>query len=141
MLANIKIQCSVMDILIYTLQDFNSCGPNKETCVANQTIEHNRCLVPCTGLYADTYDDSLKENTQAFAHTFEQKVIKGTVNLTRLTYNCAHLRLNNKKNKNKFFQKWFEKTKNGSNLFLSRIQVQFADPSGTMCSCFSCCSI
>ena len=43
-----------------------SCGPEKESCVANQTLKDKRCLVPCTGLYADIADDS-----------FEQNVVKG----------------------------------------------------------------
>ena len=63
------------------LQDLGFCGPNEETCVANKTLKHKTCLVPCTGLYADTYDDSLKENTQDFEKNFEKKVMKGTVDL------------------------------------------------------------
>ena len=39
------------------------CGPEKETCVANQTLWDDKCLVPCEGLYADIEDDSLKEDT------------------------------------------------------------------------------
>ena len=43
-------------------QDFASCGPEKETCVANQTLKDKNCLVPCDGLYADIEDGSLDEN-------------------------------------------------------------------------------
>ena len=38
------------------------CGPEKESCVGNQTLKDKRCLIPCTGLYADIEDDSLKQN-------------------------------------------------------------------------------
>ena len=63
------------------LQDLTFCGPKEENCVANQTIEDASCLIPCTGLYADIADDSLKESMQAYDHSFEQKVIKGTLDL------------------------------------------------------------
>ena len=43
-------------------QEFASCGPEKETCVANQTLRDKNCWVPCDGLYADIEDGSLKEN-------------------------------------------------------------------------------
>ena len=43
-------------------QEFASCGPEKETCVANQTLKDITCLVPCDGLYADIEDGSLKQN-------------------------------------------------------------------------------
>ena len=36
-------------------------------------------MVSCTGLYADIYDDSLKETSEANDHSIEQKVIKGSV--------------------------------------------------------------
>ena len=51
---------------------FTYCGPEKESCVGNQTLADKSCLVPCTGLYADIADDSLKQ-TQAF----EQNLMKG----------------------------------------------------------------
>ena len=37
-----------------------------EDCVANQTLKDKSCLVPCNGLYADTVDDSLKQDMAAF---------------------------------------------------------------------------
>ena len=61
------------------LQDLNLCGPREEECVANQTWGDESCLVPCIGLYADIYDDSLSETMQAHDHSLEQKVIKGSV--------------------------------------------------------------
>ena len=41
------------------------CGPEKESCVANQTLKDKSCLVPCTGLYADIEDNSLKHTMLA----------------------------------------------------------------------------
>ena len=49
------------------------CGPEKEDCVANQTLKDISCLVPCSGLYADIADDSSKRTTMAL----EQNVMKG----------------------------------------------------------------
>ena len=46
----------------------NFCGPEKENCVANQTLKDTNCLVPCTGLYADIEDNSMKQLIQAFEH-------------------------------------------------------------------------
>ena len=43
-------------------QEFAICGPEKKTCVANQTLNDKSCLVSCDGLYADIEDDSLKQN-------------------------------------------------------------------------------
>ena len=45
---------------------FTFCGPEKEGCIANQTLKDKNCLIPCTGLYADITEDSLKQSTQAF---------------------------------------------------------------------------
>ena len=56
------------------LQVFTYCGPEKESCVGNQTLADKGCLVPCTGLYADIADDSLKQTKQA---AFEQNLMKG----------------------------------------------------------------
>ena len=53
----------------------NYCGPEKESCVTNQTLKDKSCLVPCTGLYADIADDTLKQNMQAF----DQNVLKGDI--------------------------------------------------------------
>ena len=60
-------------------QEFLFCGPREENCVANRTIEDASCLVPCTGLYADIADDSLRETMLALDHSLKEKVIKGNV--------------------------------------------------------------
>ena len=59
------------------LKDVSVCSPRTEDCVANQTLKHESCLVPCAGLYADIADDidSLKQNTDIL----EQNVIKGKI--------------------------------------------------------------
>ena len=44
---------------------FFICGPEKESCVANQTLKDKSCLVPCSGLYADVVDKSLDVKLQA----------------------------------------------------------------------------
>ena len=61
--------------MVLIFQKVISCGPEKESCVANQTLKDKSCLVPCSGLYADIADDSLKQTTQAF----EQNMIKGKI--------------------------------------------------------------
>ena len=38
------------------------CGPEREDCVRNQTLKDAKCLVACDGLYADTWEMSLKKN-------------------------------------------------------------------------------
>ena len=60
-----------------SLQVLVFCGPDKERCVANQTLRDENCLIPCSGLYADVADDSLKQTMQAF----DQTVIRGSVNM------------------------------------------------------------
>ena len=52
--------------MVAILQVFTFCGPEKEGCIANQTLKDKNCLIPCTGLYADITEDSLKQSTQAF---------------------------------------------------------------------------
>ena len=51
-----------------------------ESCVKNQTLRDDSCLVPCVGLFADIADDidSLKLTTQAL----EQNVIRGRFNIS-----------------------------------------------------------
>ena len=61
----------------FPFQDFTNCGPEKESCIENQTLKEESCLVPCTGLYADIVDDSLKQTTQAF----DQNMIKGEISI------------------------------------------------------------
>ena len=43
----------------------NFCGPEKESCVVKQPLTDKRCLVPCTGLYADIEDNYLQANVIA----------------------------------------------------------------------------
>ena len=64
-----QVSCQIVPIL----QVITFCGPEKESCIGNQTFGDESCLVSCTGLYADIVDDSLKQATQAF----DQNVIKG----------------------------------------------------------------
>ena len=61
------------------MQEFIYCGPREEECVENQSLKDKNCSVPCTGLYADITDDSLKQSTQAF----ERYVTKGKPNFYR----------------------------------------------------------
>ena len=63
--------------MVLMFQTVVSCGPEKESCVTNQTLKDKSCLVPCTGLYADIVDDSLKQTTQAF----DQNMIKGEISI------------------------------------------------------------
>ena len=52
------------------------CGPGQESCVSSQTLKDERCLVPCSGLYADIVDDSLNQQNLA---DLEQNVLEGIV--------------------------------------------------------------
>ena len=52
--------------MVAILQVFTFCGPEKEGCIANLTLKDKNSLIPCTGLYADITEDSLKQSTQAF---------------------------------------------------------------------------
>ena len=58
--------------MVTYFQEFASCGPEKGSCVGNQTLKNQSCLVPCTGLYAD-----ISDNFQMTA--FDQNVIKGEI--------------------------------------------------------------
>ena len=80
--------------MVFILQVFNLCGPEKESCVSNQTLRHTSCLVSCAGIYADIADDSLireslkplkslKQTTKAF----EKDVMKGSV-LVKVSFFC-----------------------------------------------------
>ena len=65
------------------MQDVTFCGPMEEECVANQTLKHKDCLIPCTGLYADIVDVSLKQRVEAI----ENYVVKGeTIDLLFFFY-------------------------------------------------------
>ena len=57
-------------------QDFATCGPEKESCIAKQSLTDSACLVACTGLYADVADDSLIKTTEDLKQT-TQTLIKG----------------------------------------------------------------
>ena len=47
-------------------QEFVSCTPESETCVANQTLKDKNCLVACDGVYADIAlsRDAMNQNTK-----------------------------------------------------------------------------
>ena len=68
--------------MIPNLQEFNFCGPEKETCVANQTLKDKICLVPCSGLYADVEDDAFKQTTE----TLGQNLMKGKGDIQTFIY-------------------------------------------------------
>ena len=53
------------------LQVIAFCGPQKESCVGNQTLEDKSCMVSCTGLYADIEDDA--------AAAMKQNMMKGKI--------------------------------------------------------------
>merc|ERR1712192_23824 len=65
-------------------QALTFCGPEKDSCVGNQTLKDKSCLVPCTGLYADIEDNSLKHTMQANMmagfHMLTQELIQGVEN-------------------------------------------------------------
>ena len=58
-----QVMMNFLSIIVIIRQEIAFCGPEKETCVANQTLKDEECLVSCEGLYADIADDSLKQNT------------------------------------------------------------------------------
>ena len=51
-------------------QEFVTCGPESNTCVANQTLKDKGCLLPCEGLYADITVD-----TDTFNQNMMKKII------------------------------------------------------------------
>ena len=57
-LTRTKIRWKVNISYGFLLKVLSSCGPEKESCVANQTLKDKSCSVPCTGLYADIWDSS-----------------------------------------------------------------------------------
>ena len=63
---------------IPSLQGSSFCGPERESCVENQTLRDKSCLVPWTGLYADIADDSLEQTTQV--------LIEGNCDMLSLTF-------------------------------------------------------
>ena len=71
--SNSPVQVKAGSFIFNFLKVLKFCGPEMEDCVRNQTLRDKSCLAPCTGLYADIADDSLKKRTR----TFEQNVIKG----------------------------------------------------------------
>ena len=79
---HIQRECNCTPWALKTDQDmllkgFTSCGPEKEDCVGKQTLKDQSCLIPCTGLYADIEDDSLKQTVEAF----EQNMMKGGMSM------------------------------------------------------------
>merc|ERR1711971_714865 len=62
--SQIKANCSCVPWSL-TMNDNGKaqvfCGPEKSACVGSQNLRDRSCLVPCSGLYADTADGSLKQ--------------------------------------------------------------------------------
>ena len=68
------------------------CGPLEEDCVANQTLKDKSCLIPCTGLYADITDYSVKQSGEAFEkYVVEGKNLKEFVVLIRTQTRFPHI--------------------------------------------------
>ena len=70
-------------ILFFLHQVQNTyCGPEQESCVGNQTLKDESCLVACTGLYADIADDSHhqlnRQNTAALEQNMKN-MMKGII--------------------------------------------------------------
>ena len=59
--------------MVTYFQEFTFCGPEKESCVGNQTLRDQSCLIPCTGLHADVSDNSVQMTP------FDQNVMKGRI--------------------------------------------------------------
>ena len=66
------------------------CGPEKESCVANQTLKDGEYLVPCDGLYADIADDSLEQNLEQNMISLKQSTMKG---LDGCIYNILSIKI------------------------------------------------
>ena len=63
------------------MQDHPYCGPEHESCAAEQKktlLRDPTCLVPCTGLYADIWDsDSLEETSRTVYKETTQQLMSG----------------------------------------------------------------
>ena len=66
------------------LQEFTFCGPEKESCVATQTVNDKSCLVTCAGLYADVADDV--DDVRDAVQTLAQELRKGMMNGIKWDY-------------------------------------------------------
>ena len=85
-LDSIRNSCDVF------LQVLTFCGPWDEKCVANQTLKDKSCLIPCTGLYADITDYSVKQSGEAFEkYVVEGKNLKEFVILIRIQTRFPHI--------------------------------------------------
>ena len=60
-------------LLYQCFQDYPICSPEKESCLTNQTLKDESCLVPCSGLYTDIKDDI--ESLKQTMHGLQQNVI------------------------------------------------------------------
>ena len=79
-LASSSLSGHKYESTFFQQQEFSICGPEKETCVAKQTLRDEKCLVSCDGLYADIADDSLKQNMISLKQnvmSLKQNTIKG----------------------------------------------------------------
>ena len=62
--------CSSFVFYFPIVQELAYCGPDKENCIANQTMRDKSCLVPCDGIYAyitaHEKDEDVKSVTSSY---------------------------------------------------------------------------
>ena len=97
----------------------DACGPDMESCVAEQKLRDESCLVPCAGLYADiTEENFLLQLRQKSKKT--KNVEDGEENLRILTEKYTNYKQDYVK------QLWFDPTENNlSNVYNSPNKVLY----------------
>ena len=75
--------------MVTYFQEFTFCGPEKESCVGNQTLRDKSCLIPCTGLYADV--SYSKGNPEDTTMDEEDKILDTEV-FSKLTKDYKHFK-------------------------------------------------
>ena len=72
------------------MQELTYCGPQNEMCVQKQTLENQKCLVPCEGLYADIADDSLNKKLDAVYAVVQQKIGGSILKILSYRISCLN---------------------------------------------------
>ena len=103
-LDQVKSRCNCIPWALMTNKTGKVCSPEKESCVADQALSDESCLVPCTGLYADiTEEHFLQQLRRQFSNPTETESEENRLNSIKETYN--------KYKKDYMKQLWFDPEK------------------------------
>ena len=56
-LSQVWMNCKCIPWAFNTNKTEQICGPDKDSCIAEQSLHDRSCLVPCTGIYADITEE------------------------------------------------------------------------------------